>query len=966
MQNVVRRGLVRWQAALTIALWSWTMEAHATLLFTPIDPALNGATIIPFDATIGLAPGQLTHTTVQNGVTITFTTTNPNGFFGGGPPGLATYWPDGVLIEFSPPVGAVGAAYSGAECAGQVFFDGDAADETFQFPFGAAGLFVGAANIGAIPSILLNGACYAAWWSELHFVPTVTPPPTDEADLWLVKRATSTYVDGAPTTWEMSVGNIGPDPATGVQVIDFLPSLSTLATSSPSATVLAPGPAYPVSGIPLPDLASTAITTVTMEIDPPPFGGGTFCGSAMVNYALATGTSLDLNPPNNDWTAVARFDDSSRSGVPEDCTNAYDDDCDGRPDCSDTECGSHPRCRPPVLPSDEVICFGGLIHLEGVGVVDSCGNIIAREQPEGEPGSTNPIALPPATAEACEFPTACSDTMLTMELACCEDPPPNQLDWLELVQECISDAFTQLSALPPECQISQESTNALTWMGMPVDPNYKEADPPVNVFGHGTTAAGQLITYTLHYENIGTADAHDVVILDPLSLELDDSTLAINDGGTYEPTERVLRWVDPVLPPNTPRSVSFSVNVRADAPLGTRVRNRGTIIFPDAVPPSRIDTNFVEHRIPLPDEIPVVDPSSLACVPAGPNEWRVQLGNAGAGFGFNATAQIIDGPPTVIVTDDTVTFSHPSDSDPSTRRTLAPAAYSESDDVVVLTTPAPGDPCLTLTWRITWETSNGDVHTHDLQPAADGDSDGVRDTADVCPSVSDPAQVDTDSDGAGDACDLCPDDPAYTGPCPTPAPTPSPTPSPSPSPVPTASPSPAPVGEICGNCLDDDGDGKIDVADTECSGAPLDIRRGVIKLPTRDDRDRVVLKGKFDKPAGAFDPPSTGASVSLFEGDRLVACYPMPAGEGWKTNRRGTRWVFKDARDDGYADPEANERLRLREKLGRIDVHARIKEIDLQALSSGEFTAAVTVGDHVFENTQTWRARAASKRLVTP
>lgn len=961
MRNVCRRSLASGVATWVLAMCSIATDANATLLFTPADPALAGATIIPLDSTIGLAQGQLTHTTVQNGVTITFTTASPSGFFDGAPR-LATYWPDGVLIEFNPPVGAVGVVYSGAECAGQASFDGSANDENFMFQFGAFNLFVGAANIGDISSVLLNGTCFAAWWSEMHFVPSSGPPPTDEADLSLVKRPTGFYTDLASTTWELITSNAGPDTATGVQAIDFLPQLSSLVTSNPPATILNPNAVNPVAAIVLPDLPSAGSLTPTIEVQPPPFGNGTYCNSALINYALATGTSLDLNGANNDWTSVLRFDDSSRFGASEICTNAYDDDCDGRPDCADSECASHPRCRPPTPPSNDLICWGGLTHLPGVGVIDSCGNIIAREQPEGEPGTTDPPAtLPNSDDEACEFPTACSNQTLSMDMECCERPA-NDLDRLQTAQRCVQDAFAQLSALPPECQISQENTSPLFWMGMPVDPNFKEADPAVNVFGHGITSAGQQITYTLHYENIGTADAHDVVVLDVLSPELDDSTIVINDGGTYDSTTRVLRWLDPVLPPNTPRSVRFSINVRADAPLGTRIRNTGTIIFPDAVPPSRIDTNFVEHVIPLPEELPVVDPSSLDCVPAGPDQWRVRLGNSGTGFGYNASAQIVDGPPTVIVTDDTVRFSHVTDPDPATRATLAPASYTESDDVVILTTPAPGDPCLTLTWRIRWESATGEPSSRDLQPAVDADADGVRDTEDVCPTVSDPAQIDTDADGAGDACDGCPDDPAHTGACPTPTPSPTSTPTPTPAP----SHSPGPSGEICGNCLDDDGDGKVDVADSECSGLPLALRRGVIKLPTREDRDRVVLRGSFAKPTTSFDPPATGASVSLFEGDRLVACYPIPAGEGWKTNRRGTRWVFRDARDDGYADPEANERLRMREKLGRIHLFARIKEIDLEDLTSGLFTASVTVGEHITENAQLWRSRAASRRLVTP
>jgi hypothetical protein len=43
--------------------------------------------------------------------------------------------------------------------------------------------------------------------------------------------------------------------------------------------------------------------------------------------------------------------------------------------------------------------------------------------------------------------------------------------------------------------------------------------------------------------------------------------------------------------------------------------------------------------------------------------------------------------------------------------------------------------------------------------ALDSDGDGIPDTEDNCPTVSNPNQEDADSDNMGDACDDCPNDP---------------------------------------------------------------------------------------------------------------------------------------------------------------------------------------------------------------
>jgi hypothetical protein len=246
------------------------------------------------------------------------------------------------------------------------------------------------------------------------------------------------------------------------------------------------------------------------------------------------------------------------------------------------------------------------------------------------------------------------------------------------------------------------------------------------------------------------------MVLDVLDLDLDEASLVLLDGGVYLSSTRTIIWSDPVVPPATPRSVRFSAAVRADAQPGVRVRNVGTVIFPDAVPPTRIDTNFVEHVVPAPDLdlSPYLRVSRCTETAPGSGEWKVHLVNDGAGFAFNVTATIIDPPVPVDVIEGLAIFSHPDD--PLSRELLSVIAYATttSEDTVAFTTETPGDPCAALTWRITWQDIAGVVRTEDVQAKSDRDRDAVPDEIDNCPDIVDPDQSDEDGDGIGDACEV--------------------------------------------------------------------------------------------------------------------------------------------------------------------------------------------------------------------
>ncbi len=121
------------------------------------------------------------------------------------------------------------------------------------------------------------------------------------------------------------------------------------------------------------------------------------------------------------------------------------------------------------------------------------------------------------------------------------------------------------------------------------DPNIKSSNVK------GDVLPGESVTYTVEYENLGAGTAYGVYILDPLDTNLDESTLAINNGGSYQAPIHLLTWDIGTVVPGGKGSVSFSVKVKAGVAAGTSIVNQAQVYFPSAneVTP----TNAVIHQV---------------------------------------------------------------------------------------------------------------------------------------------------------------------------------------------------------------------------------------------------------------------------------------------------------------------------------------------------------------------------------
>jgi uncharacterized repeat protein (TIGR01451 family) len=723
--------------ALAVAL---VAPVHATEVCDPLDAAFTGNVAVdlgagrPDNALTGapLGTGDLAYEFTSNGVTFHFE--SRSGVALATADGLQSWafsGGAGIALTVSPAVSALGLrAYELDGCPGATY--AGAAGGQLATAISCNGgppcpatpanpTFFGAADIGAIGAADVSRPGSVFVVTQLVFVPPGSVP-TDLADLAVAKSEANAAIvvgNGEPIQYRVDVENGGPDTATDVVVLDFLPEGIFSSASHSGSGAASFDAANDLFSLLEPALAFPDTLAIDIDAAAPADQRSFGCGEQLVNVAVTSSDALDPDLPDNLSVHALRFDAASVAGVPEDCDDGIDNDCNGSTDCADSPCS----CRP------------SLISLPGGLTNPLCGGVIGSGLVTDERGDTRYCG--PAPDHGCTVPRgACGG--VTVPAACCD---------VNLFSD--PDALLTLSA----CDVGIPGCT-------PRDPNFKESIPGVTLEGYGYTQAGRTMTYILHYENVGDADAHDVSVIDVLDEDLDDSTLVIHDGGSYDPATRTLVWTDPLVPPATPRQVGFEIDVRGDAEPGTRVRNVGTIVFPDAVPPTRIDTNFVEHVVPDPSLAIAPELSVIGCTEIAPGSgvWRVDLGNAGNGFAYDVTARIVDPPAAVAVSDGDAGFAHPDDPADGSFTTVIPAAITTSSDTVAFETETPGDPCAALAWRIEWSDLAGGSFSSVVRESPDADADAVADASDNCPGDYNPGQADGDGDGAGDACDPLPPD----------------------------------------------------------------------------------------------------------------------------------------------------------------------------------------------------------------
>lgn len=691
--------------------------AGARVILDRNDPAFAGATSIPLPPA-GLAGAALSFTFAVNGESIGLQSTSNspllNTTFPGGIFVRSSTPTNGVTVSLSPQVTAIGFTAAGIDgCPGGSFV-GTTGTDSYESPFPCSSVFFGAADIGPIGVVNLRALNSLFRVTEILVV--IGGAPVGNADLSLFKSTpTPRALQNSPIRYQMALSNSGPTAAQNANVIDFLPE-ATYVSSTPAGTF---DDATSSVRFAYASVANGAALPLQVDLTAPL---DLTCESALTNIAVATSATPDPALANNLATSTIYFDRGAVAGNGEICGNGRDDNCDGRYDCGDSSCDCHPVLpSAPGAPADCSSSFQNLQIIEGLeGQTLLVGGAC---DPEEIPAESHVCHVPRGRCHGVDVPAWCCDP------ATWSNPSLNG-----------SAAIHQCDLGIPGC--------------VPFDPNFKQSDPTVNIAGYGQTDAGRLMTYAIHYENIGTGDALNVEVIDVLEPDLDVNTLSIDDGGLFDPATRTIVWIDAVVPPHDPRIVTFSVRVRADAPPGTRVRNVATIVFPNAVPPSRVDTEFIEHVVVDPNSRPAPRLHVKGCTQTSPGQYAVQLVNDGGGFAYNTRALILSWPGGVVITDLFASFAHPNDVDRTKFATVIPGATTTSYDGVAFNKVQPGDPCPTFTWQISYENIQGAREFHESQSALDDDRDGVPDPIDNCPGLFNPQQIDTDGDGHGNGCEV--------------------------------------------------------------------------------------------------------------------------------------------------------------------------------------------------------------------
>ena len=161
--------------------------------------------------------------------------------------------------------------------------------------------------------------------------------------------------------------------------------------------------------------------------------------------------------------------------------------------------------------------------------------------------------------------------------------------------------------------------------------------------------------------------------------------------------------------------------------------------------------------------------------------------------------------------------------------------------------------------------------------------------------------------------------------------------------------------EICGDCLDNDGDGLVDYADPDCcESQAMTVKRLVIQKPSaRAQGNRLRLKAIYrqETPAG-FDPTAQDTSLQLSDAGGLFVCQTI-AGTHWKSPH-AKKFGFSD-RDGSFAGGLATGHFTVKGS-GRVLFTTLGRKLTLRSVEGTAVDLTVRVGGQCSHSTNTLRS----------
>lgn len=127
----------------------------------------------------------------------------------------------------------------------------------------------------------------------------------------------------------------------------------------------------------------------------------------------------------------------------------------------------------------------------------------------------------------------------------------------------------------------------------------RQAKDPNALYGPlGDLLPGETVNFRITYENEGAGTAYGVYILNTLPEQFDESSLTVNDSGTYLAGERQLVWYIGTLDAAGTGEVTYSATLKPGLASGTVITNQATVYFP-SVPEETPTNTWVSRIVPL-------------------------------------------------------------------------------------------------------------------------------------------------------------------------------------------------------------------------------------------------------------------------------------------------------------------------------------------------------------------------------